>query len=234
MNRIEQMLCHPEQAFFAQRRIQSRRAKASRILRGRNSHGWRASLLLLALCLAAPFAPAQDFKIPPDVEKLSAKAKETVEVTMDGPMLHWASKFLSSDDPEEKKVAALVANLKAIYVRSYEFDKEGVYTPAEVESLRAQVRVPGWSRVVGVRSDNDGENVDVFFKLEGDKMAGIVVIAAEPEELTFVHIDGPIEVEQLAELGGEFGVPKLKLKGLKSNGQKNELFKKDSQKGDQQ
>ena len=234
MNRIEEMLCHPEQAVFAQRRIRARHANASRFLRGMNSHVWRASLFLLALCLAAPFVLAQDFKIPPDVEKLSSKAKETVEVTMDGPMLRWASKFLSSDDPEEKKVAALVANLKAIYVRSYEFDKEGVYTPAEVESLRAQFRAPGWSRVVGVRSDNDGENVDVFFKLENEKMSGLIVIAAEPKELTFVHIDGPIELDQLAELGGEFGVPKLKLKGLKSNGQKNELFKKDSQKGDQQ
>jgi len=169
--------------------------------------------LILLLALPAS-ARAQDIKIPADVEKLSAKAKETVEVTMDGPMLRWASKFLSSEDPEEKKCAKLVANLKSIYVRSYEFDKDGEYSPAEVESLRAQVHGPGWTRVVGVRSEHDGDNVDVFFKLENDKMAGIVVIAAESKELTFVSIVGPIELDQLSDLGGEFGVPKLDPKSL--------------------
>jgi Domain of unknown function (DUF4252) len=171
-------------------------------------------MLLLFLLLASPILRAQDTKIPPDVEKLSARAKETVEVTMDGPMLRWASKFLSSEDPEEQKAAKVVANLKGIYVRSFEFDKDGAYSASEVESLRSQFRSPGWSRVVGVRSQQDGDNVDIFFRLENDKMAGIVIIAAEPRELTFVNIVGSLEVDQLADLGGEFGIPKLDQKSL--------------------
>jgi hypothetical protein len=179
--------------------------------------GLMKNVLLWIVLLASPLvALAQDFKIPPDVEKLSAKAKETVEVTMDGPMLRWASKFLSAEDPEERKCAELVANLRGIYVRSFEFDHEGAYTNAEVETLRSQVRAPGWSKVVGVRSERDGDNVDVFFKLENDKMAGIVIISAEPKELTFVNIVGPIEVDQLADLGGEFGIPRLNTGSLKA------------------
>ena len=134
---------------------------------------------------------------------------------MDGPMLRWASKFLSADDPDEERAAKLVANLTGIYVRSFEFDKEGAYTSAEVDELRSQFHSPGWSRVVGVRSAAEGDNVDIFFKLENDKMAGIVIIAAEPKELTFVNIVGPLELDQLADLGGEFGVPKLDRKTLK-------------------
>jgi hypothetical protein len=68
---------------------------------------------------------------------------------------------------------------------------------------------------------NAGENVDVFFKLENDKMAGIVIIAAEPKELTFVNIVGPLEVDQLAELGGEFGIPRLNRESV-SKAQKRE------------
>ena len=157
---------------------------------------------------------AQDIKLPADVEKLSAKAKETVEVTMDGPMLRWASKFLSAEDPEEAKCAKLVANLNGIYVRSFEFDKEGEYSSADVEALRSQLHSPAWSRVVGVRSERDGDNVDIFFKMEAEKMAGIVIIAAEAKELTFVNIVGPLEVDQLADLSGEFGIPKLNPKSL--------------------
>ena len=165
-------------------------------------------LLLVVPCVLR----AQDIKLPPDIESLSAKAKETVEVNMDGPMLRWASKFLSKEDPEEKEAAKLVENLKSIYVRSYEFTDEKAYSAAEVESLRSQFRSPTWSRVVGVRSEHDGENVDVFFRMENEKMAGIVIISAEPKELTFVNIVGPIEIDQLADLGGEFGIPRLKTK----------------------
>ena len=171
--------------------------------------------LLSAMLLALPLsARAQDIKIPADVQKLSAKAKETVEVNMEGPMLRWAAKFLNAEDQDERQAAKIVANLKGIYVRSFEFSREGEYSAADVESLRAQVRAPGWTRVVGVRSETDGDNVDVFFKLEGDKMSGIVVISAEPKELTFVSVVGPIDVDQLADLGGEFGIPKLNRRSL--------------------
>jgi Domain of unknown function (DUF4252) len=173
----------------------------------------RNGIVILLLALPA-FLRAQEMQLPPDVEKLSAKAKETVEVKMDGPMLRWASKFLSAEDPDERKAAKLITNLKGIYVRSFEFDKEGSYSSAEVEEMRAQFRSPVWSRVVGVRSQHDGDNVDVFFKVEEDQMAGIVIIAAEAKELTVVNIVGPIDVDQLADLGGEFGIPKLNAKTL--------------------
>lgn len=175
----------------------------------------KRTLLLLIPLLASGFLRAQEVPIPANIEKLSASAKETVEVTMDGPMLRWASKFLSADDPDEAKAAKLIVNLKGIYVRSFEFDKDGAYSSAEVDALRAQFHSPTWSRVVGVRSERDGDNVDVFFKLENDKMAGIVIIAAEPRELTYVNIVGPLEIDQLADLGGEFGIPKLDRKALK-------------------
>lgn len=177
----------------------------------RRSMGWVAIVLALPM-----MARAQDIKIPPSIEKLSEKAKETVEVTMDASMLRWASKFLSAEDPDEEKAAKLVANLKGIYVRSYEFDKGGAFTAADVEALRSQVHGPGWTRVVGVRSERGGENVEVFFKLDNDKMAGIAIIDAEPKELTFVNIVGPLEVDQLAELGGQFGIPKLNTRDLKT------------------
>jgi len=171
--------------------------------------------VIVVLLLALPvLLRAQAIELPPDVEKLSLKAKETVEVNMDGPMLHWASKFLSAEDPDEQKAAKLITNLKGIYVRSFEFDNEGAYTSSEVEELRAQFSSPPWSRVVGVRSLRKGDNVDVFFKLEDERMAGIVIIAAETKELTVVNIVGPIDVDELADLSGEFGIPRLNPKTL--------------------
>jgi hypothetical protein len=65
---------------------------------------------------------------------------------------------------------------------------------------------------VGVRSKNSDGDVDVYLKDGGNgKLAGIVVIAAERRELTFVSIVGSIEPEQLADLGGQFHIPSLEM-----------------------
>src|SRR5579872_537422 len=114
------------------------------------------SIGLLAL---APLL-AQELKLPPH---LGAKARETVEVTLDSNMLQLAGKFLSSkgDEAEAKK---LIAGLKSIVVRSFEFEKEGAYSDADVEAIRAQFRGPGWSRMVGVHSRKDHDNTDVYVK----------------------------------------------------------------------
>jgi hypothetical protein len=170
-------------------------------------------IFMLILLPAGASAGAQDVKIPVNVERLAAKAVETVNVTVDGPMLQLAGKFLSSSDPDQKQIKTLIDGLKGIYVRSFEFANEGEYTAGDVESLRSQLRAPEWSRMVNVSSKKGGDNVDVFFRMIKDKIAGLVVIAAEPKELTFVSIVGPIDLDQLSSLSGQFGIPKVDLKG---------------------
>jgi hypothetical protein len=39
----------------------------------------------------------------------------------------------------------------------------------------------------------------------------LVVIAADPKELTIVHIDGPLDPSDLDKLGGDFGVPRVEV-----------------------
>ena len=176
----------------------------------------RAVVVLFALILlpaSASAARGQDVKIPANVEKLAAKAVETVNVTVDGALLKLAGKFLSSNDPDQKKIKTLIGTLKGIYVRSFEFANEGEYTAADVESLRSQLRGQEWSRIVNVTSTKGGDNVDVAYKMDKGKIAGLVVIAAEPKELTIVNIVGPIDLDQLSSLGGQFGIPKVELKG---------------------
>jgi hypothetical protein len=168
---------------------------------------------LMLLPASATAARGQDVKIPANIEKLATKAVETVNVTVDGALLQLAGKFLSSTDPDQKKIKTLIGNLKGIYVRSFEFANEGEYSTADVDSLRSQMRSPEWSKMVTVSSKKGGDNVDVFFKMVKDKIAGLVVIAAEPRELTVVNIVGPIDLDQLSSLGGQFGIPKVDLKG---------------------
>ncbi|MBV9145851.1 MAG: DUF4252 domain-containing protein [Acidobacteria bacterium] len=165
-----------------------------------------AFLLTIGMALTAH---AQELKMPVDLDKLAAKASETTEVTLNAHMLQLAAKFMN-DDEGDREARELVKKLKGIYVRSFEFDEPGAYSPSDVEGLRMQLKPPMWEKVVGVRSRRDGENAEVYFKSDSsDVIQGLVVIAADPRELTIVHIDGPLDPSDLEKLGGDFGVPRL-------------------------
>lgn len=165
--------------------------------------------IFLLLMSGAAAARTQDVTIPLNIERLSTKAVESVNVTVDGALLQLASKFLSASDPDQKAVKDLISNLKGVYVRTFQFANPGEYSEIDVEALRSQMRAPVWSKMVTVRSKNDGDNVDVFFKMDKGQIAGLVVIAAEPKELTVVNIVGSIDLDQLSKLGGQFGIPKI-------------------------
>ncbi len=171
-------------------------------------------LRILAICtVAAAFGRAQIVDLK-HLDRLAAKASETADVTLDGNLLKLGAKFLSSDDPDQAKVKKLVASLKGIYVRTFEFENEGEYTEADVASVRKQLQSPGWSRIVGVKSKKDGENAEVYLKTDGPD-GGLAIICANPKELTVVSIVGKIDLDELSELGGSLGVPKIDLEKTK-------------------
>jgi hypothetical protein len=170
----------------------------------------RIATIMLAACVAPLWA--QDFKLPANLDKLSAKAENTVEVTLDGSMLRLASRFLSDQDHDQAKAKKLMAGLESVYVRSFEFAGEGAYAMADVDALRAQFHAPGWSRIVGVKSKHGSNDADVFLKTtDGGQIAGIVVIAAEPRQLTVVNVAGTIDPAKIVDLSGRFHIPELAL-----------------------
>ncbi len=164
---------------------------------------------LLLLCLTIGPLLAQDVKLPPSLDRLEAKASEVVNITLDGDTLRLAAKFFSSDNPNDAKLKNLVAGLKGVYVRSFEFDKEGEYSPGDVDAIRSQVRGSGWSRLLGVLSKKGGETCEIYMKVEGDRAAGLVILAAEPKELTVVNIVGAVNLDDLSRIGGHFGIPQV-------------------------
>src|ERR1700693_2221200 len=169
----------------------------------------RIASILLAACVTALQGHAH--KMPGDADKPVAKAEESVDITLDGSLLKMAARFLSDkDDPDVAKVKRLLAKLEGVYVRSYQFAEDGDYDRADVESVRSQVQSPPWGRIVRMRSRRDGANVDVFLKLPSNgTLGGAVIIVAEPRQLTFVTVVGTIDPDEVADLGGQFHIPKL-------------------------
>lgn len=162
--------------------------------------------IFIALALALPLLAWQS-ALKLNLDHLAAKATEKVDVTLDGSMLKMASGFLG-EKGDENKAKKLVSGLQGVYVKSFKFDKDGQYTAADVESVRSQLQAPVWSRVVNIVEDKKDrrESVEIYIRNDGKK--GFALIAAEPRELTVVNIEGDIDLAQLKDLGGSFGVPK--------------------------
>ena len=107
------------------------RPVSSRHSPGHGEPGMKRLLLLLISLMLPAIVPAQEIRLPANLEKLSAKAVEVVEVNLDQRMLQLAARFMDPKDPDEQQAKKLIANLKSVYVRSFEFDKAGQYSEAD-------------------------------------------------------------------------------------------------------
>ncbi len=170
--------------------------------------------LFLVVCLTGK-ASAQTARLEMgQLDHLGAKANESVDVNIDEKLMQLTAKFLSGKDPDEVKVKQLVSGLKGIYVKSFEFEHENEYSQVDVDSIRAQLKGPSWNRVVNVTSKREG-GVEVYLMTTASQVSGLVVVAIEPKELTIVNIVGPVDLERLSKLEGNFGVPEFGIEPAK-------------------
>ncbi len=170
--------------------------------------GMLASLALLFCGMTVP-ASAQDGRIElGHLEHLTAKASETINVSLDEKLMQLAAKFLAGKDPDEMKVKELINGLKGIYVRSFEFEREGEYSAADLDSIRTQLREPVWSNIVNLTSKKEG-NLQVYLMSDTSRLGGLAILVSDPKELTIVNIIGPVDLEKLSQLEGKFGIPEL-------------------------
>jgi hypothetical protein len=185
--------------------------------------GWRTIVSVLGLAVLAAQAPAQTnqpqtaalalaqaapgggqsapLPLPSPVEKeLAARASNVTEVTLGRNMLAFAAKFMDDKDEDEAATRKLIEGLDGVYVREYEFDKEGEYSPDQIEQLRKYFETSEWTPIVRERSKHDGENTDVMMKMVNGETHGMFVLETEPKELTIVLILGPIHLDDLSKL----------------------------------
>lgn len=172
----------------------------------------KLALPLLALVLIATSAVAtraQDSRLQlSSLDHLAAKASQSVDVNIDEKLIRIALKVFSDQDPEEREVKKVVAGIKGIYVKSFEFENEGQYTAADMQAIRTQLQGPGWTRLVNVMSKKEG-NLEVYLLMNGETVGGLTVLSSDVRQLVVVNIVGPVDLEKLAKLEGQFGIPEL-------------------------
>jgi hypothetical protein len=165
----------------------------------------RSSIItfILAAGISAAPALAQTAQLPapsPIEKELAARASGVTEVTLGKNMLAFAAKIMNGKNDDDAEARHLIEGLDGIYVREYEFDKDGQFSPDEVDQLRKYFETSEWSPIVKERQRKTGESTDVMVKLVNGESHGMFILDAGPRELTIVLILGPIHTDDLSRL----------------------------------
>jgi len=144
---------------------------------------------------------------PFQLDLLANKASETVDVKLDERLMQTTAKFFSGK--EDADIKEVLKGIKGIYVKSFTFEKDGEYSQVEVDSIVSQLHGNTWSKILSVKSRKSGDNIEVYLNMVGEQITGLAVLSIEPREFTVVNIVGPIDLDKLSKLEGQFGVPDL-------------------------
>jgi hypothetical protein len=121
-------------------------------------------------------------------EKFAQGASESTEINMD-------PDTMAMMDSHHKN-AALAKKMKLMTIRTYQYEKPGMYKMEDVEVFRKKLDDGTWKCSVRVREKN--ESTDICSRLGPDKETReMVIITAEPKELTFIHMTGNMSLEDL-------------------------------------
>jgi hypothetical protein len=161
-----------------------------------------ASTLSLAGGFSAGEAQVKD-ELFAGTEKFEQGATDVTNVNLDGKMLGMVGKGKGGD---------IAHKLNFIVVHSYTYDKPGMYKMEDVAAYRKKLTDGSWNCFIHTR-DKDGAT-DICSKTAADgETHEMVIMTAEPLELTFVHLSGKMSLDDLGKMGnnmgGDLGVPPL-------------------------
>lgn len=172
-----------------------------------------AFAVALAALLSTQVANAQNARLQFDnLNYLTDKATEVVEVNVEGKMLELAKRVLVKvKDEDAQKVGEAISGLEGIYVRVFRFEKDGQYNISDVDTIRAQLQSPGWEKLANVRSKKKNQKIDVYTMFQGQDISGVAVILSEDRTIALVNVIGPIDIDMLVEMSGKLNIPKFEI-----------------------
>jgi len=141
-----------------------------------------------------------------DFSRLSDEfgGQPTIEVNIHGALLRLVAEASEMDDPE---LASLLRRVRGVYVRGFELRRLDLERVRRYKDAMAEVLENSrWDTVVRVRDDD--EDVNFYVRLDGDVIAGIVVMSInlDEDQTVFLNIVGDINPEEIGRIGRKFGV----------------------------
>jgi hypothetical protein len=158
--------------------------------------------IIALACLLTPIvAGAQEARLKlPEFKSLAGKATESVNISLSPWLLHMAGAFIDEKDADSAAAKQLLAGIKAIEIRSYQFATDFAYSAADIDGVRSQLSGPGWNQLMQVHHRDKSEDVDMYVLIENNVTKGFALITSQPREFTIINIVGSINVDDLPKL----------------------------------
>lgn len=156
-------------------------------------------------CLALPLSAQEDaLKDLPgyvDFGQLASEYGEPkVMINLGGSILKFVG-GLSKDDPE---AAALLQQLKGVRINVYSVDGNPDAALQKIKQVKSLLQGDHWEPIVQV--NEEGEQAQIFVKLNGETMEGLTVMAVDDEEAVFINIIGQLDPAQLSQVMDNFDI----------------------------
>jgi len=143
---------------------------------------------------------------------LEAKASEFTDINLGPEQLQLMMGFAGDVG---KDLLGLGKSIERVQVKTFQFDKEGVYSIADMDNLRARLKADDYVPFISVKEKKGF--TEIVMRKGPKGMRGFVVLVAEPRELTIVNIVGDLDMNSLGKLSGKFGIPNIEMnQGTKS------------------
>jgi len=175
----------------------------------------RWMIAVLTACLALPVMAQEDaLKDLPgyiDFGQLnSAYGEPKVNITIGGTLLNFVGAMAAKEDPE---AAAVFNGLKGVRVSTYATAGNAEAALDQLNSVKNKLQSSDWEPVVQV--NDEGDHVQIFLKINGEAIDGLVLMAVDNEEAVFINVLGSLDPMQLSQVMDKFDVnidPDIELK----------------------
>ena len=129
-------------------------------------------------------------------EKFAKGASDVTEVNLDPKMMGML--------PADSGAAGLAKKMKFMVIHTYTYDKPGMYNMEDVEAYRKKLADGTWTCAIHIK-DKSG-TTDICSRVARDhESSEMVILTAEPKELTFIHMSGNMSLEELQKMGDSGG-----------------------------
>jgi hypothetical protein len=136
-------------------------------------------------------------------EKFAQGASEVTEINLDPNTMSMIGRgsdvFMLSRDKDKDKDSSTAHKVNFIVIHSYKYDKPGMYNMDEFEAYSKKLTDGSWNCSIHVRSKTG--STDICSRAAGDHESNeMVILTAEPRELTFIHMSGKMSLNELSSM----------------------------------
>ena len=124
-----------------------------------------------------------------------------VNISIGGALLGFVGAMAKNSNPE---TATIFNKLKGVRVSVYATGGDSGAALDQVNRVKNLLTASDWQPIVQINEDD--EQVQIFMKMDGDKMNGLTLMAVDDEEAVFINVIGQLDPNELAAVMDNFDV----------------------------